>query len=86
MTNLQTLTEHKNDFSFADICRAINSPLNEAKVNLKDIIKSCDDVSTLKAAAIKFDGINEFFTIEDRLMSLMGEDAYYSFADENDLT
>ena len=85
MTNLKTLTELKSDFSFADICRAINSPLNDAAINLKDIIRSCDDASTLKAAAIKFDGINEFFAIEDQLMSIIGENSYYDFADENDL-
>ena len=85
MTNLKTLTELKNDFSFADICRAINSPSNQASANLKSIIKSCDDIDTLKAAAIKFDGINEFFTIEDQLIKLMGDDEYFAFADEHDL-
>ena len=86
MTTLKKLTELDADFSHADICRAIESPSNQAQEKLKAIINNCGDVDTLKAAAIKFEGINEFFPVEDCLVSIMGDDAYDEFLEENGIS
>ena len=81
MTTLKELNQLQINFSFSDICKLIGSPLNKSKSNIKEIINNCDDVETLKTAAVKFDGIHEFFPIEDRLIKIIGEDCYYDFAD-----
>ncbi len=57
---------------------------NEAKKIITNAIRDCDCVETLKKAAIKFDGMSEFFELEGRLIDLIG-DEYFDFADKHDL-
>lgn len=70
-----------------ELCEAIEADcISSADYDskIKAIIESCDDIEVLKAAAIEFDEVPAFYQLEDKLVSLIGDD-YYDFAEENDL-
>ncbi len=71
IAELNKLLQTSNSTNFADA--------------IKSAITECNDINVLKAAAIKFDEVREFFSIEARLIDLIGEDEYFSFAEKHDL-
>tara|TARA_R110000822_G_scaffold147071_3_gene286129 strand:+ start:3538 stop:3861 length:324 start_codon:yes stop_codon:yes gene_type:complete len=53
---------------------------------VKDAVKGIKCVETAKKLAIKFDGQFDLVDMEDILCELMGDDAYFEFVEEHDLT
>ena len=86
MKALQTLANtNPEEVSREDINKMFNCESRDLNEVLSAEFENCSDIELLKQIAIKHEGYDYQYSLEDILIEKMGEDAYDDFADDNDL-
>jgi len=68
-----------------DILNIFGCENRELPSVIANLVNNCDDIELLKSVALSHDGYEYAHSLEDKMVELMGDDAYWDFISENNL-